>query len=894
MFDLWGDEKTPVIKTEKKVTLKTDKNSKDLEIRVSDETIEITTQKNLESHPDFKLLYGVQKITIEDVKKYLIPLRAVNAFILRYMLRSFSIDITPVSVKKLSFYADKINLPQVSISETGKHLDVKIPPIDIYREVIKTLNGYPVKEIGYRINITRIMDFEALSNMMETSLPKFNFSKNVKALTTSEIKGFDGTIESLKNISIGELNIVKANSQSYKAIKKSQKTIQEKIEKFGIVTLYDLYTWLPKRYIDKTEPQNLKNLIVDEKATILGKIVKINDLSKNMGVSFTIEISPGEEIPVSFWRQSWLKNKFKINDEVLVTGKFILWNRKPQLNGISIEDAKEAAVLPIVPIYKQSETQGITTAFLLAAVREMFSRLGPIELPEYLRKKNRMNYYEAFKELHLPESLSHHKKVIDSLAYYELVNMQLLIQEARENAEGKEGISQVKSKRNLQAKAIKTLPFELTGSQKKAVQELNSKLEDSKPSSTLLNADVGAGKTLCAQLACLRSVEAGYQTVLMAPTDILARQLYSTFEKLLTSLEAQGETLKMVYLHGGMKVKEKREILKEIKEGAVDIIVGTHSAMSASVEYNNLGFIAIDEQQKFGAEQRSRLLNSRSDGKIPDLLMQTATPIPRSTAQVFYGDVDMILLDEKPPGRLPIITEWIQEDPNELLGQGINQLWNDISEEASKGNQTFVITPLVRESTSVDSASVERTFKILSENIFSNLKVGFVHGQMKHDEQKETMEAFRRKEYDILVASTVVEVGVDIPDATRVLILSADRLGASSLHQIRGRVGRNSKQSKCYLVSAGNTENSVLRLQSLVDNDNGFEVAKADLQVRGEGTMFSSEQSGASEMMFASLARHSSWVDRAREEALTILDSKYREQALQDSREKFKAEGRLV
>jgi ATP-dependent DNA helicase RecG len=529
----------------------------------------------------------------------------------------------------------------------------------------------------------------------------------------------------------------------------------------------------------------------------------------------------------------------------------------------------------------------------MAANRELLSRIKEIKLPVYFRQAGRMDYCEALTELHFPSSLDRHYEAVDTLAYYELVYMQLIIQETKEKSEVRPGIIQAASDRKLQVKAIRSLPFELTKSQKRAVVEMNKKLSGDSPSSTLLNADTGSGKTVVAQLACLRAVEAGNQAVLLGPTDILGRQLFATFEKLVKQLEGFGETVRIAYLGGNMKVRDKKPILKAIKDGEIDVVIGTHAVLADSVEYKSLGFVAIDEQQKFGAEQRTKLLNTRSDNRVPDLLMQSATPIPRSTAQVFYGDMDMIELKEKPPGRIPIVTEWIQEDPVEISQQLVNPLWTDIQNEAAQGNQIFVITPMVSESDKIDAASVEKTFKNLKEISLPGLRIAYAHGQMKGDEQKTVMEEFRAKKYDVLVASTVVEVGVDIPDATRVVILSADRLGASSLHQIRGRVGRNSKPSKCYLVSLGKTENSQLRLQSLVDSEDGFEIAKVDLAIRGEGKMFSVEQSGRSEMIFASLSMHGDRITEAKDEAKRILKSPFRALALQDGKNKFESDERL-
>lgn len=860
-------------------------------VKLNDEEFSIYSRTSISSN-DFNSIIGLSETMVGELHKYTARANALNAFVISHCLKGERIKATREDVEALKEKASTVQPPTAGLTEDRKHVQIVAPNLKVYRDLLQTVNAYPTKA-GFRIDITRVLDLEAISETLDTKLPKIVFDKEVLLLNREPIVGFDGSLDSLKLIPISSLNVVSANGQTWKALKSSSKTLEEKMEAFGIKSLYDLLFWLPRRYIDKSKPQEIRDLIEGESATIVGIVKASSDMPNGMGVAFQIETDAGEQIRTSFFRQNWLKAKFRVGQEVLITGKFGWWMQKPQLNGSSIEHAEEAAVLPIVPVYKQSESRGITTHFLMAANRELLSRIKEIRLPVYFRQAGRMDYCEALTELHFPTSLDKHYEAVDTLAYYELVYMQLLIQETKEKSDTRPGIAHSVGTRKLQVKAIKSLPFDLTKSQKRAVVEMNKKMAGEAPSSSLLNADVGAGKTIIAQLACLRAVEAGHQAVLLGPTDILGRQLFATFEKLVATLKEKGEEVRIAYLSGGMKVRERKPILKAIKDGEIDIVVGTHSVLSDSVEYKDLSLVCIDEQQKFGAEQRTKLLNVRSDDKIPDLLMQSATPIPRSTAQVFYGDMDMIELKEKPPGRIPIVTEWLQEDPVEISNQIINPLWSDIQTEAAKGNQTFVITPMVNESDKIDAASVERTYKSLKSNILPGLRVAYAHGQMKPGEQKIVMEDFRAKKYDVLVASTVVEVGVDIPDATRVVILSADRLGASSLHQIRGRVGRNSKPSKCYLVSLGKTENSQLRLQSLVDSENGFDIAKVDLAIRGEGKMFSVEQSGRSEMIFASLSKHGERIEDAKNEAKRILKSPFRALALQDSKLKFESDERL-
>ena len=331
-----------------------------------------------------------------------------------------------------------------------------------------------------------------------------------------------------------------------------------------------------------------------------------------------------------------------------------------------------------------------------------------------------------------------------------------------------------------------------------------------------------------------------------------------------------------------MKAKDRRELLKYVKTGDIDFIVGTHSVLSDKIEFRSLGLVVIDEQQKFGAAQREALLESRNDGRKPDIIAQTATPIPRSTAQAFYGDINLISLYGKPEGRIKIDTEWIKEDPQKITKDKNSKMWKDVMEEVKKGHQVFVVVPMVYESKKMDSASVEGAYKDLKK-ILPEARIGYTHGSLKKDDKQGAMDEFREGNLDILVASTVIEVGVDVPNATRIVILSADRLGASSLHQIRGRVGRSNLQSTCYLVSEGKTATSKKRLQALVDHHDGFEIAKVDLETRGQGDLFGMRQAGDSELRFSNLIDHSKLVSAAQRLAKAIYESDYQETAIADA-----------
>lgn len=893
MFDLWEGEE--IIES---VAVET--------TRVSDTPVEVQplgtdmvllSVKSLDEHPDLMNFMNLSIIPRSDgLFEYRMEVRPVNAFVMFFFLKSLKapVHVVPELAKTLKDKASTVPTPRAWLTDDRKHIEMVLPAAPIYRDIAQTLNAYPRQNGNYRLLTTRILDFETLVNDWNSALPKIQLGDDVLNFSRDEIEGFDGTVPSLRKIPVEVLNVVNTDNQTYRAKKKSDKTLAEKLGNFGIPTLYDLLTFQPRRYIDKSNPQDISDLVIDEPATIIGTVDAIDNLGDARNLAFTIRTDSQRTVRATFWQQPWLKSKFPIGSEVLVTGKFYYWNRTASLNGTSIEHAKEAALLPIVPIYKQSESRGITTAVLLAAEREMFSRMDKLELPEWLQRPGRMDYYEAFKELHLPSSMERHREVMDMLGYYELVMTQILIQHEASMESHHESIVIPETCNKFQKIVEEYLPFELTTDQKNAVAEFARKADSTTSEKMLLNADVGAGKTLVAQLLCLRTVEAGYQTAFLAPTEVLAEQLYRTFVPLVEAVNETGENVKIGYLSGAMKVREKKEVLKLLESGDLDIVVGTHAVLADGVKFQNLGFVAIDEQQKFGAEQRTKLMSAREDGKLPHLLMQTATPIPRTVAQAMYGDIDMFHMKNKPKNRKEIKTELVVDDPNTIISQLMHPMWSDIVSEAEKGHQSFIITPLVLESDKIDSASVERTFKELSQGALSGLRVAYCHGKMKHAEQEAVMKAFRDKEYDVLVASTVVEVGVDIPDATRVVVLSADRLGTSTLHQIRGRVGRNSLQCKCYLVSLVKTSNAETRLNALVEFSNGFDVAEVDLATRGTGTLFGTSQSGVSDMMFGSIFKHVDWIDKAKEEAREILASPLASTAISECEEHFNSSERFV
>lgn len=817
----------------------------------------------------------------------------VNSFVLRVMLTAKTHAERPL-LMKLRELAEKLPSPRAYLSEDGKHIEVIAPFIRHYRDMLTKLGAYPTKN-NYRLNIAKALDLDALvkkSQEVKRPFPKIEIAPEVLRLNTDRIPGFTGEVDSLRNIPLAVLNVIAANVQNNKQKRTSDKTLVEKLETVGIKNLHDLLFWLPRRYIDKSNPQDISDLIEGESATILGTIEKGERVSGNTGgARFRIASAGGGYIDTVFWRQDWLLNKFKEGNEVIITGKMKTFKGTSSINGSSIDHADETILMPVVPVYKQSESKGITTAVIMSANREMLSRLGSFPLPPYLQKDGRPDYSTLMQELHFPTTPAQHQSAVDDLAYAELVLMQVRLLKERETVQKSRGLVINPDPSPRQRAVVKSLPYSLTGDQKMACRELNKTLASEEANSSLLVADVGSGKTVVVALASLRAVDAGYQAVIAAPTDILAQQIHGSITSMVEKL-SEDIAVNVGLLSTGQTAKERAEVKKLVKSGEVDILVGTHSSISAAMKYKNLGLVVIDEQQKFGAEQRTALLESREDGRVPDVIMSTATPVPRSTAQVFYGDIEIIELHEKPAGRKPIETKWLETTATAILEQKLHPMWQDILTEGNKGNKTFIVAPLVTESSKVDAASVERTVKSV-QSIFGK-KVAYVHGTMKPAEQREVMEAFRHGDVDVLVASSIVEVGVDVPDATRVVILSAERFGAASLHQIRGRVGRNDKPSKCYLISEGKTKSAQSRLNAMVEFADGFDIAKADMATRGQGEMFGTGQSGASELIFASLATHADKIAEAVVEAKDILNSTYGAQAYNDALIRFEGEDRRM
>jgi ATP-dependent DNA helicase RecG len=413
------------------------------------------------------------------------------------------------------------------------------------------------------------------------------------------------------------------------------------------------------------------------------------------------------------------------------------------------------------------------------------------------------------------------------------------------------------------------------------IAEMLADLGQEQPMHRLLQGDVGSGKTVVAVSALLVAVEGGHQGALMAPTEVLAEQHHLGVTEMLRGFTVPDDDagtllserpLRVELLTHRTSATARREILAGLESGVVDIVIGTHALIQEGVGFHSLGVVVIDEQHRFGVEQRAALRDAGTEGAVPDVLVMTATPIPRTAAMTVYGDLDVSVLDELPPGRTPVHTEWLRSEPGQL-DQAESGVWEKVRAEVEAGRQGYVVCPLIEESDKLEVRSAEETFEQLSLGPLEGLRLGLLHGRVPAAEKEEVMDRYRAGEIQVLVATTVIEVGVDVPNATVMVILDADRFGIAQLHQLRGRVGRGADRSHCYLVGEGATDDGTARLEALVETTDGFALAEVDLDLRGEGTIMGERQKGRNDLTLASLRRDRKWVAEAREEAFALVDA---------------------
>ncbi len=661
------------------------------------------------------------------------------------------------------------------------------------------------------------------------------------------------------------------------------------LAKSGINSLLDLITHYPRRYIDRTKQARIGELVEGEEASVLVRVVRSSSRRIRGGrvmVNVVVADDSGQ-LELTFFNQGWRERQLGANTEAVVFGKVGTFRGKLQMAN-PVVDLVGNKTGKIIAVYPQSEKAGLSSwdyvEFLAETLRRTLppSGRGLIDpLPEALLDQfDFVDRGAAFNGIHQPESLAEVSVARRRLVFEELFRMQLALVMRKRALEATEvGMEHVVDGPLMQ-RFRQQLPFALTSAQERTIAEIAADLARPIPMHRLLQGDVGSGKTLVAVASLLAAVEGRHQGALMAPTEVLAEQHHAGIRRLLAGLTVPApesllgdRPLKVELLTNRTTAPERRRILSEMLLGQTDLVVGTHALIQDKVEFSSLGVVVIDEQHRFGVEQRAAL-RDKSGQALPDVLVMTATPIPRTAAMTVYGDLDVSVLDEMPPGRTPIRTRWV-EAPGSLDGEpplDLELMWEEVRTEVGNGRQVYVVCPLIDESEKLEVASAETIFERLQAVELKDLSVGLLHGRMAAADKDETMEAFRRGELDVLVATTVIEVGVDVPNATVMVILDADRFGIAQLHQLRGRVGRAEHASVCWLVGEGKTPDGEARLKAIVGSTDGFELAEIDLDLRGEGTILGERQKGQNDLKLASLRRDRDVVAAARQAAIELID----------------------
>jgi len=650
----------------------------------------------------------------------------------------------------------------------------------------------------------------------------------------------------------------------------------EMLQKIEVRSVLDLITVYPRRYIDRSKQTTIADLTVGEEGMVLVTVAKVATRrmrNRRSLVEITVEDETGR-MRLVFFNQPWRSKQLTEDKEAIIFGRLDLYQGNKQMTN-PIVDLVGDRTGRIVAVYPQSEVAGVQSWDLDALVAEALRRVMKVRgfedpVPKEIRENYRLvDRSTAFLQIHRPGSMQEVAEARRRLVFDELLRIQLeLVQRKVQLERSTKGISHNASG-FLTTAFHEQLPYTLTDAQKRVIDEILTDLKKGLPMHRLLQGDVGSGKTVVAVTALLSAVQGGHQGAFMAPTEVLAEQHYLGISDLLQNMNVEDDStllgqrpLRVELLTSSASSSQRKLIVEKLANGGVDIVVGTHALIQDEISFSSLGVVVIDEQHRFGVDQRAALREKQSDGMAPDVLVMTATPIPRTAAMTVYGDLDVSILDEMPLGRTPIETFWIKEE---------QAAWESIREEVKEGKQAYVVCPLIDESDSLNVRSAEETFTRLSEEVFSDLRVELLHGRIKSDEKNQVMEKFRQGETDILVATTVIEVGVDVPNATVMVVLDAYRFGIAQLHQLRGRVGRGSSSSACFLVGDAGTAIGEERLKALVQTTDGFELAEVDLELRGEGTIMADRQKGRNDLRLASLRRDREWVEIAREVAIGIV-----------------------
>lgn len=660
------------------------------------------------------------------------------------------------------------------------------------------------------------------------------------------------------------------------------------LAEYGITNVLELLMNYPRKWVDRTNEARVSDLVVGQEALVIVEVRKISKFTtKNRRTVVTIQVGDDSgRLTAVFFNQPWRERQLKIGTQISMFGKPDLFRGVLQMSN-PLVDLIGDRTGRIVPIYPQSEKTQVSTWELATWVENALERCRdrglsdpvPAELITRLELVDRTT---ALWSIHFPETMPAKQDARRRLAFDELLRVQVVLVGRKRAFElDNTGIHHIVNGK-LQQRFVAAIPFALTNAQQRVIAEVDKDLASPHPMHRLLQGDVGSGKTVVAVSAMLAAVQGGHQGALMAPTEVLAEQHFAGVRKLLEGLivpDADNlfgdRQLRVELLTSRVTSERRRELLSALANGGVDILIGTHALIQEGVEFASLGVVVIDEQHRFGVEQRAALRNKGQGSSLgkpekistsPDVLVMTATPIPRTAAMTVYGDLDVSVLDEMPPGRTPIKTVWVAGE------KSVNEMWGEVRGAIAQGQQAFVVCPLIEESEKLEVASAQDTFKLLAKTQLKGKKLGLLHGRLSSNEKNETMTKFRERKLDVLVATTVIEVGVDVPNATCMIVLDADRFGIAQLHQLRGRVGRGVIASRCWLVTSDEKTRSP-RIDALVESTDGFYLAEVDLELRGEGTIMNTAQKGRSDLKLASLRHDRDLIELARATAFEIIES---------------------
>ncbi|MCK5118217.1 MAG: ATP-dependent DNA helicase RecG [Candidatus Latescibacteria bacterium] len=641
----------------------------------------------------------------------------------------------------------------------------------------------------------------------------------------------------------------------------------------GVETVEDLLYYIPRRYIDRSKILPISQLPMGEEVTVLGRVERfgMRKSAKRGKARFVLTLGDETGFLCCVWFSGtrYMEKLFSVGDLVAVSGKVALYGEKqithPEFEILSSKGETDllhtGRVIPLYPSNAELKNAGLDSRGFRRIIKRGLDEVGSSirdALPETIRRRgDLLPLSEALVAIHFPSASEEGEAARKRLAFDELFAMQVrLAQQRRRRIADPDGIAFPYVGESL-AKLLHRLPFDLTEAQKRVMREIRADMKCPRPMNRLLQGDVGSGKTLVALMSMLIAVENGHQAALMAPTEILSEQHFLTTRRLLEKLGAR-----VVLLVGGMKKAQRDRTLKEIAEGTAQIIVGTHALIQADIAFHRLGLVVIDEQHRFGVIQRKML---GEKGRKPDVLVMTATPIPRTLSLTMYGDLDVSILDEMPPGRSPVRT--VRRSASNRSG-----VFQFVRDQVREGRQAYIVYPLVEESEKMDLKAAAESYDALRHGPLTGLRLKLLHGRMKNEEKEATMRAFQAGEVDVLVSTTVIEVGMDAPNATLMIVEHAERFGLTQLHQLRGRVGRGNHLSYCVLITDEHlSDEAKMRLGAMTRTHDGFKIAEIDLELRGPGTFFGTKQSGMPELRIADLVQDTALLQIARREAFALI-----------------------